>query len=99
MVVCRGVRRWRLLAFVGATVYGLFLLTAPFGHHDPDCHLKTPQHCTACASSVVGSDPHTPRLPGLWQLADAGSAFSVLQPVHGILLPVRSTGRSPPLYS
>jgi len=80
-------------------VYAVFLVTAPFAHHDLICHLKTPQHCTSCASSQPGSAPHTPELLGAWHLTDAGRA--VLPPVvaNGIVLTVRSTGRSPPEFS
>jgi hypothetical protein len=38
----------------------VLLLVAPFEHHDFSCELKTPLHCTACASTSVGADPHTP---------------------------------------
>lgn len=89
-------RRWRTRAVIGVALYAAFLLVAQFEHHDLVCHLKTPQHCTSCASSVLGSDPHTPAMFGMWQLADAGraSAFQLLP--ADTLLVARSTGRSPP---
>lgn len=89
-------RHWRRLAFAGMALYALFLLTAPFEHHDLSCELKTPQHCTACTSSVIGSDPNPAVTVGIWHLADAGSAVSDDITFQGILLSVRTTGRSPP---
>jgi hypothetical protein len=92
-----GGRRRRLLTQIGGALYALFLVTAPYEHHDLACHLKTPFHCTACTSSVVGSDPHTPEIVGAWHLADAGRACGTQLLVDGALLAVSSTGRSPPL--
>jgi len=89
-------RRWRARVVIGVALYAVFLLIAQFEHHDLVCHLKTPQHCTSCASSLVGSDPHTPAMFGTCQLADAGSASAVLHLLEDTLLAVRSTGRSPP---
>jgi len=84
------------LAFVWVALYAIFLAAAPFEHHDLLCDLKTPQHCTACTASVVGADPATTALVGAWTLTDVGRAVAVQFTVHGILLAVRSTGRSPP---
>jgi hypothetical protein len=86
----------RSLVFAGAMLHAFFLFTAAFEHHDLSCELKTPQHCTACTSSVVGADPGTPVLPGRRQLADAGSAVPPQVQVDSILLTVRTSGRSPP---
>jgi hypothetical protein len=94
-----GDRRWRFLAFVGGALYAFFLIAAPFEHHDIACHLKTPQHCTSCNSSLVGSDPQTPAIFGNWRLADAGRANDVQLIADGVLLTARSTGRSPPSHS
>ena len=92
-------RGWRFLTCVGAAAYALFLIISPFEHHDLACHLKTPQHCTSCSSSLVGSDPHMPAIVGACDLADAGQAVAVHLLADGVLLPVRSTGRSPPRHS
>ena len=94
-----GDRRWRFLACVGGMLYAFFLIAAPFEHHDITCELKTPQHCTSCNSSLVGSDPEAPILLGAWSLADAGRAGTLQVIANGVLLPVRSTGRSPPSHS
>ena len=94
-----GTRRWRLLAYVGGALYAFFLITAPFEHHDITCEIKTPQHCTACNSSLVGSDPEAPSILGDCSLADAGRATTFQLIADGVLLSVRSTGRSPPTHS
>src|SRR5262245_33045793 len=70
------VRRARLHAVVGVAIYALFLFTAPFEHHDLQCELKTPTHCTACTSSVVSTDPHALVAVGATDLADAGGALA-----------------------
>jgi len=87
----------RRLALAGLAIYALFLVASPFEHHDLLCHLKTPQHCTSCASSQLGSDPHAPLILDAWHLADAGCALSFQLPAEGTLLAARSTGRSPPV--
>ena len=89
----------RRLAFVWLAVYAIFLATAPFEHHDLLCELKTPRHCTACTSSVVGSDPARSAIVGSWTLRDVGLAVAVEFTTHGILLPVRTPGRSPPAFA
>ncbi len=89
-------RRARILGFVGVALYAVFLAASPFEHHDLLCEIKTPQHCTACTSSLVGADPNSPAVPGVCDLADAGRALSFQPLVEGTLLVVRSTGRSPP---
>ena len=94
-----GDRCRRFQTVVGAAVYALFLIIAPFEHHDLACHLKTPQHCTSCSFSLVGSDPDAPAIIGESDLADAGRAVAIQVLADGVLLPVRSTGRSPPHHS
>jgi|SRR5579872_201380 len=89
-------RRQRLMG-VGLALYAIFVLTTPFEHHDLQCELKTPLHCTACTSSVVGSDPHSLTVASTATLIDAGRAVVVQFVAESILLTVRSTGRSPPL--
>jgi len=86
----------RCLALVGTALYALFLIASPFEHHDLSCELKTPQHCTSCTSTQLGSDAPVAVAPGAAQLADAGRAASFIVLDEGTLLVVRSTGRSPP---
>jgi hypothetical protein len=88
--------RRSFLSYAGTAIYAVFLVVASFEHHDLLCHLKTPQHCTACTSSQLSTNPHSPTILAECTLADAGHA-DVFQPtVKRILLAVRSTGRSPP---
>ena len=86
----------RVLTLAGLALYGFVLIAAPFEHHDLICHLKTPQHCTSCASSQLGSDPHALPSPDPSHMKDAGSAAIFDHPIEGALLAVRTTGRSPP---
>ena len=85
------------LALVGMAIYALFLVASPFEHHDLSCELKTPQHCTSCTSTQLGSDTQVALAPGAAPLADAGCAASFVVLDEGTLLVVRSTGRSPPV--
>ena len=89
-------RRLRVLAFAGLAIYALFVVASPFEHHDLSCELKTPQHCTACTSSLLGSDPDAPTTLDSSRLTDAGTALSVQLLADGALLPARASGRSPP---
>jgi hypothetical protein len=82
---------------VGALLYAFFLLASPFEHHDVVCHLKNPFHCTSCTASQLGSDPHPLVVPGSCHFADMGRAITAHVAAGDTLLPVRSTGRSPPL--
>jgi len=90
-------RRLRILACTGLAMYVLFLVAAPFEHHDLSCELKTPQHCTACRSSLVGSNPDMLATLDSSSLTDAGRAVSVLLFSDGVMSSARSTGRSPPI--
>ena len=94
-----GDRRLRSLALAGTIIYALFLVTVPFEHDDLISHLKNPQHCAACMSSPVGWAPDTPTILDAWSLADAGRAFTFHAIADSVLLPVRSTGRSPPAHA
>ena len=83
-------------AVVGVALYALFLVIAPFEHHDLVCHFKTPTHCTSCTSSLPGANTHAPAAVGAANLPYAGGAFAAVVVTDGSLLTVRSTGRSPP---
>jgi hypothetical protein len=87
------------IALLAVLLHLIVFAIAPFEHHDLLCHLKTPQHCTACASNPVGTDTRSAFAPGEVRLADAGS--TVAQPIVllGALLAVQTSGRSPPLHS
>ena len=96
MLARLGSRQSRAHTVVGVAMYALFLVVAPFEHHDIVCHFKSPQHCTSCASSQLGSDPHGLSAPGAARLADAGSTVALEATVEGAVLVTHSTGRSPP---
>ncbi len=85
------------LRLAGIALYAAFLVVASFEHHDLVCHLKNPQHCTACTASQLGTDPDAPAVVGAWQLADAGSAVAFQPLAQDVLLSRPSTGRSPPV--
>jgi hypothetical protein len=85
-----------LLRWIGIALYATVLVLASFEHHDLVCHLKNPQHCTACTASQLGTDPATYATPAAWHLADAGCATAFQPLSQGVLLPDLSTGRSPP---
>src|SRR6476620_12683137 len=99
MARCLGDRRWRSLTVIGLALYTVLLIAAAFEHHDLSCELKTPQHCTSCASSQLGSDPHTSATLGVWHLADASRVVSIQLAADSLLLSSRSTGRSPPAHA
>jgi hypothetical protein len=84
---------------VEVAIYIAILVAAPFEHHDLACHLKTPFHCTACVTSAVGLETSIPTLARTVHLADAGNVISYQPPAYGMLLPVRTTGRSPPSHA
>jgi hypothetical protein len=90
---------WRHLAVAVVALYTALVCAAAFEHHDVSCELKTPQHCTACSSTVVSSDPNALPVPGVLSLPDAGSAIAFDVRADSILLSVRSTGRSPPPFA
>jgi hypothetical protein len=58
MVGKRSGRAWRWVVFA-AGLYAVVLLGTPFLHHDLDCHLKSPTHCTACTASPLASRVET----------------------------------------
>ncbi len=85
--------RW---AAIATAFYVAVLLVSPFTHHDLDCELKHPQHCTACTASHVAADPDALSAPGASALVDLGSAQASLRGLVQLLLAVRTVGRSPP---
>jgi hypothetical protein len=84
-----------IIKWLGVVLYAAVLVIAPFEHHDIVCHLKNPQHCTACTSNPVGTDPASLKTPRFLPLVDAGRAVLDHSLAQGVLLAV-STGRSPP---
>src|SRR5262245_27978733 len=96
MVRVRTAIRGRRLILAGLAMFAAVLVLSPFEHHDLACHLKTPQHCTSCSSSQLGSDVEPLVTPGASRLTDAGAAVPSDVLLEGALLTVRTTGRSPP---
>jgi hypothetical protein len=99
MARSRAVIRWRRLAAAAVALYAVFIATAQFEHHDLLCHLKTPLHCTSCASSPLSVNPHAPATLDGCRFADAGRAFVADCLCEGTLLPTAASGRSPPALS
>jgi hypothetical protein len=89
-------RRIRRFALLGLALHTLFVAAAPFEHHDLICHLKTPQHCTSCTSSPVGSGAQLHTAPGTAVLHDAGAATAAHPTSESTLLTASNSGRSPP---
>lgn len=85
-----------IVKWLGVALYAAVLVLSPFTHHDLVCHFKSPQHCTACTSNQVGTDPAELRTPSFRPLVDAGRAVQVQALAEGVLLAADSTGRSPP---
>jgi hypothetical protein len=90
-------RRFRQFALAVLALFVLAGSIAQFEHHDIACHLKTPQHCAACAGNPPGADPHAPSLLDRIALADAGNALTEPSILIGTQLAVRRSGRAPPL--
>jgi hypothetical protein len=95
----RGASRRSSVVIIGAALYALFLLVAPFEHHDLLCHIRHPEHCTSCSASALGSDPPDSASLVTWHLTDAGSVLATPLTADSVLLSVRSTGRSPPAFA
>jgi hypothetical protein len=89
-------RRFRRYAVLVLSLFAVVLMTEQVEHHDIACHLKTPQHCSACASSPLGADPHAPAALNRVVLTDAGGAIASTHTLTGAVLPAESSGRSPP---
>jgi hypothetical protein len=88
-----------IVKWLGVALYAAVLVVAPFTHHDLVCHFKNPQHCTACTSNQLGTDPAALRAPRFRPLVDAGRAVQIHALAEGVLLAADSTGRSPPRQS
>jgi hypothetical protein len=89
-------RRWWRVAFLTAVLCAFVDIASPFEHHDLVCHLKTPAHCTACASSLASTSPAAVAGASAVALADLGVAVTLLPQIEGIRLATRASGRAPP---
>jgi hypothetical protein len=88
--------RWWQVAVLTAVLCAFVDIASPFEHHDLVCHLKTPAHCTACASSPASTSPTAVAGATTVALADLGAAVTRLPPIHDIRLAIRASGRAPP---
>jgi hypothetical protein len=87
------------IALLAVLLHLLVFVIAPFEHHDLLCHLKTPQHCTACAANPVGTDTRSLAVPGEVRLADAGGTVARQVVIKAALLAVQTPERSPPSHA
>jgi hypothetical protein len=87
----------RRLTLLGIVLHAAVLAAAPFEHHDLVCHLKTPQHCSSCTLSPVGSGSVAEPAPAAGHLVEAGSAVSRQATQESAVFAPRTVGRSPPL--
>jgi hypothetical protein len=99
MVFTLRVRRWKRRILLGAILHLAFLAVAPFEHHDLQCHLKTPLHCAACASSPLSPAPRAAHSPAPSLLTDVGVASVLVVADKDTCLAVRTPGRSPPSFA
>jgi hypothetical protein len=91
--------RPRSATLVATLFYLLVLAASAFEHHDLLCHLRNPQHCTACSASQLGADPPVLAAAAASSLNDAGGASAMCADPAGAVLAARSTGRSPPHHA
>lgn len=86
----------RILKWLGLALYATVLVLAPFQHHDLECHIRNPQHCTACSSIQASTDPAAVTGIPSAQLVDLGWAVSSYTPAKNVVLVAEVNGRSPP---
>jgi hypothetical protein len=86
----------RTAKWLGLVLYAVVLVLAPFTHHDLECHLKNPQHCTACSSVQAGTDASTITGVPAAPLVDLGRAVFSYRPAKTVVLVADFNGRSPP---
>jgi hypothetical protein len=89
----------RSSTLVATLFYLLVLAASAFEHHDLLCHLRNPQHCSACTASQLGADPPAVAAAAASSLHDAGGAIVMDAAVTAALHAARSTGRSPPPHA
>jgi len=86
----------RTAKWLGLVLYAAVLVLAPFQHHDIECHLKNPLHCTACSSVQAGTDPAAVTAVPVAPLVELGFAVSSYRPAKTFVLVADFNGRSPP---
>ena len=84
------------LAKVLLTIYIVGAALLPLSHHDVVCHIKSPNHCTTCLTSLSGeATPHSASLD-VWAMADAGRAAPIERGALRSAHFSSPTGRAPP---
>jgi hypothetical protein len=87
------------LAKVVLTIYVVSIALLPLSHHDVICHLKSPNHCTTCLTTLSGeATPHAASI-GVWTMADAGRADVTERGSAQSAVLTAASGRAPPAIS
>ncbi len=88
--------RRRIGVVLGLGLYALVLVVSPLLHHDLDCHLRSPSHCSACTANPLASRVESGvRLDAL-RLPVAGCVETLRQKAPHAASPVCLPARSPP---
>lgn len=88
--------RFVTIAALGLALYAVALLANPLLHHDLDCHLKAPGHCSACIANPLGSRAEVGGAPGKPTVLSARHLDSATLPqIEAPYVPF-SAGRAPP---
>ena len=90
----RRVARWAF--WLGLGCYLLALGLTPSLHHDIDCHVKSPTHCTACMASPPGLCAAAGVPLDATPLHDAGRVEAARASAPVPSLAVATPGRAPP---
>ena len=86
----------RIGVALGVGLYALVLVVSPLLHHDLDCHLKSPSHCSACTANPLASSIEGGVHLDALRLPVAGWVEGLRQEAPRTASPVRLPGRSPP---
>lgn len=95
--------RGRWLGWGAVLLLSLFVAALSVGellHHDFACHLKSPTHCTACASAPAASLSHTPG-PGAADVQPprGGTSSEAVATPRDHCASLTCAGRAPPSLS
>jgi len=80
-----------------AFLYAVVLAASPALHHDLDCHLKSPTHCTACLANAPAPGAAQVGTPRIALLQDPMRLELPEETWAEAILVGRLKGRSPPL--
>jgi hypothetical protein len=82
--------------WVGLGCYLLALSVAPLLHHDLECHVKSPTHCSACMASPPGLCSAAGASLDATRFHDAGRVEAAGAAAPASSFAVDTPGRSPP---